>query len=147
MSDKLREALAGQLRFLERHLETLVHVPCKDECGHVVNGFAAAQIPDWAMRQQIDDLRAALAAPTPAPATRLRQLVDKLLHTPRTPVNPSSMFPYKPLPCSETCLRCEFEAALATPEQATALEGKDFRGEPDHEKTGAIAIGERGKIK
>jgi hypothetical protein len=38
-------------------------------------------------------------------------------------------------------------SALATPEQATALEGKDFRGEPDHAKTDATAIGEGAKIK
>jgi len=37
-----------------------VHVPVKDERGYVVNSFAAVQIPDWAVRQRLDDIDAAI---------------------------------------------------------------------------------------
>lgn len=59
-------ALGDNALFIECFLEQLIHVPVKDERGHVVNGFAAAQIPDWRLRQKLDDIRAALTT-TPAP--------------------------------------------------------------------------------
>ena len=64
MGETMREAIRSQIGFLKRHLEQLVHIPVKDERGHIVNGFAAAQIPDWQMRQQVADLEAVLGQPT-----------------------------------------------------------------------------------
>lgn len=57
----LYETLHSEALFLRRFLEQLVHVPVKDERGYIVNGFAAEQIPDWEIRQRLDDIEAALA--------------------------------------------------------------------------------------
>lgn len=59
----LRETLRSDAAFLRHYLANyIVSVQTKDERGYVVNGFAAAQIPDWAIRQRLDDIDAALAA-------------------------------------------------------------------------------------
>jgi len=63
--DILIDALQLQRRFLQRFLEQLVHVSTADYKGHVVNGFTAAQIPDWEIRQQIQKIDEALYPPPP----------------------------------------------------------------------------------
>jgi hypothetical protein len=61
-TETLREALEGLRGWLSRHLERLVHVPVKDERGYIVNGFAAAQIPDWDIKQRLSEINELLAA-------------------------------------------------------------------------------------
>lgn len=61
---RLRETLRSDALFLRHYLENyIVSVQTKDERGYVVNSFAALQIPDWAVKQRIDDIDFALAAP------------------------------------------------------------------------------------
>ena len=55
---ELLESASDQIHWLRNYLTQLVHVPTKDGNGHIVNGFAAAQIPDWAIRQKLHDLEA-----------------------------------------------------------------------------------------
>ena len=56
------ETLRSDAAFLRHYLANyVVHVATKDERGHVVNGFAAVQIPDWAVKQRLDDIHAAIA--------------------------------------------------------------------------------------
>lgn len=47
--------------WLKGKLQNCVHVATKDERGHIVNGFAAIQIPDWEVKQRLDEIAAALA--------------------------------------------------------------------------------------
>ena len=54
------ETLRAEAAFLRRHLERLIHVSVEGG-GQIVNGFAAAQIPDWEMRQRLDDIETVLA--------------------------------------------------------------------------------------
>ncbi|HET9320023.1 MAG TPA: hypothetical protein VFO27_09610 [Bryobacteraceae bacterium] len=61
------ETLRSDAGFLRRFLEQLKHVPVKDERGYVVNSYAAALIPDWEMRQRLDDICAALGEPVSEP--------------------------------------------------------------------------------
>jgi hypothetical protein len=42
----------------------IVSVQVKNEHGYVVNSFAAVQIPDWAVKQRLDDIDAAIQAIT-----------------------------------------------------------------------------------
>jgi hypothetical protein len=57
----MKEELQAQLRWLRTALERLVHVPTADGAGRIVNGFAAAQLPDWQIKQRIEALEAAIA--------------------------------------------------------------------------------------
>lgn len=57
----LRDTLHSELLFLRRFLEKLISVPVTDERGHVVNRYAAAQIPDWELRQRLEEIESALA--------------------------------------------------------------------------------------
>lgn len=59
--DILLETLRSDRLFLKRYLDQLVHISTRDDKGNIVNGFAAAQIPDWTLRQRIDDIEAGLA--------------------------------------------------------------------------------------
>lgn len=54
------EALSSTGHMLRRFLDRLVSVPVTNERGQIVNRFAAAQIPDWEIRQQLEDIDAAL---------------------------------------------------------------------------------------
>jgi hypothetical protein len=55
------DTLRSDAAFLRNYLANyVVYVPVKDERGHVVNGFAAVQIPDWAVRQRLEDIDAAI---------------------------------------------------------------------------------------
>ncbi len=59
--DDLVEALASEAGFLRRFLEKLTHHSVTGDQGQIVNGYAAAEIPEWEMRQRLDDIEAALA--------------------------------------------------------------------------------------
>lgn len=56
------ETLSSIALFFRRHLERRISVPVTDEKGHTVNRYAAVQIPDWEMRQRLDDIDASIAA-------------------------------------------------------------------------------------
>ncbi len=55
------DALRSDALFLRRFLDQLVSVPVMNERGQIINRFAAAQIPDWAIRQQLEDIDSAIA--------------------------------------------------------------------------------------
>ena len=55
-------ALTSESLFLRRFLEKLQHHSVTGNYGQVINGYAAAEIPEWEMRQRLDDIDAALAA-------------------------------------------------------------------------------------
>jgi len=60
-SDPLN-TLCADADFLRHYLANyVVSVQTKDERGYVVNSFAAVQIPDWAVKQRLDDIDAAIA--------------------------------------------------------------------------------------
>ena len=55
------ETLRSDAAFLRHYLANyIVSVQTKDERGHVVNSFAAVQIPDWAVKQRLDDIDASI---------------------------------------------------------------------------------------
>ncbi len=57
------ETLRADASFLRHYLQySVVSVAVRDNMGNVVNTFAAVQIPDWAVRQRLDDIDAAIAA-------------------------------------------------------------------------------------
>lgn len=57
------QTLRSDAAFLRHYLENYtVSVQTKDERGYVVNGFMAAQIPTWAVRQRLEDIDHAIAA-------------------------------------------------------------------------------------
>jgi len=58
---ELEEALHSDALFLRRFLEKLTHHSVTGLHGQVVNGYAAAEIPEWEMRQRLDDIEAAIA--------------------------------------------------------------------------------------
>lgn len=60
----LVEALRADALFLRRFLELLHSVPVADERGHIVNSFAAALVPDWELKQRLEDIDAALGTGT-----------------------------------------------------------------------------------
>ena len=56
------ETLRSDAAFLRHYLNYhVVGVQTKDERGYVINSFAAVQIPDWAVKQRLDDIDAAIA--------------------------------------------------------------------------------------
>ena len=57
---ELRDALSDQTKWLQYYLTQLIHISVPGVAGVGENGFAAAQIPDWAIKQKIDNLLAAL---------------------------------------------------------------------------------------
>lgn len=60
------ETLRADAAFLRHYLEHyIVHVQVKDERGYVVNSFAAVQIPDWAVKQRLEDIDAAITEVSP----------------------------------------------------------------------------------
>src|SRR3972149_8992601 len=54
------EALQGQAAFLRRFLEKLTNHSVFG-AGQIINGYAAAEIPEWELRQRLDDCVAAIA--------------------------------------------------------------------------------------
>jgi hypothetical protein len=57
----LAEALRADSAFLRQYLLTkLVYTPDSDASGHP-HGYSVVQIPDWAVKQRLDDIDAALA--------------------------------------------------------------------------------------
>ena len=57
------ETLKSDAQFLRHYLEHyVVSVPVTDRNGNVVNRFAAVQIPDWAVKQRLDDIEASIEA-------------------------------------------------------------------------------------
>ena len=59
--ERLREALASDALFLRRFLGKVTHHDTYGAHGAIVNGYAAAEVPDWEMLQRLDDIEAALA--------------------------------------------------------------------------------------
>ena len=52
--DQLRDKLEVNIRFLRHYLqENIAYIPDSDRSGHP-HGWTAVQIPDWAVKQQID---------------------------------------------------------------------------------------------
>jgi hypothetical protein len=60
----LLEACRDTVAWIERHLQTLEHRDVHDARGNIVNGFAAAIVPDWDMRQKLESLREDIAKAT-----------------------------------------------------------------------------------
>lgn len=58
---EMAEALRSEALFLRRFLEKLTHHSVTGANGQIVNGYAAAEVPDWEMRQRLDDIEAAIA--------------------------------------------------------------------------------------
>ena len=56
------ETLRTDAAFLRHYLANyIVSVVTRDERGYPTNSFAAVQIPDWAVKQRLDDIDAAIA--------------------------------------------------------------------------------------
>lgn len=62
---ELLEEMSDQIAWLKHYLSQLVHVSTRDDHGQIVNGFAAAQIPDWAIKQKLESLEAAIRKAQP----------------------------------------------------------------------------------
>jgi hypothetical protein len=60
---KLREALEDEWSLMRRMLTKLEPFQSRGQWGQVVNSWAAAQMPEWEIRQRLDALDAALAQP------------------------------------------------------------------------------------
>ena len=68
----LESALRDQRLWIARRLEMLVYVPTTDFRGHVRNGFAASQVPEWELKQKLEHVDAALSPAPEPPKTEVK---------------------------------------------------------------------------